>query len=172
MLNSISWSDFFIAVGIVVIAYYAITILLLYSHEIKTFLKGKSGNAISEEQRDSATDVLGTTRSTVKPAAKAQPVSTPNDPEHQGNQPSSETSDEELLTGAVSDLLDEIKSKIKTLEGWRKDEVLSVFRELLRKYPQLIGTIYQESINHFIANSCSEHFPWSLEPEEVQPLWP
>lgn len=173
MLNSISWSDFFIVVGVVVTAYYVITVLLLYSNEIKGFLKGKPKNSTSEEEHvDSTTDVLGTTKSMVKPPVRAQRISVPNDPEETNRKTTNESSDEELLTGAVSDLLDEIKTRIKTLEGWNKDEVLGVFRELLGKYPQLIGTVYQESINHFIANVCTEHFSWSLEPEEVQPLWP
>jgi hypothetical protein len=174
MLNSISWLDFCIAVGLITTAYYLITFLLLFSQEIKQLLKGRSEEKLEDnERRDTSTDVLGTTRSTVNTRLRedqpSQPFkTTPNDPQSR----ETEHSDEELLTGAVSDLLDEIKTKIHSLKDWNKDECLPAFAELLEKYPQLKSTVYQESINHFIANICSEHFQWSVEPEEISPLWP
>lgn len=181
MLNEISWSQYCIAICMLAGAYYVVSFLLLYSQEIKQFLKGSGKADHSEEDRTKELDdVLGTTRPAIKSTARPNDTKEdsqltrssglPNDPGSSARK-EDEGSDEDLLTGTVADLLEEIKAHLKTHEGWNKDEMLPAIRELLIKYPQLIGTVYQESISLFIANSCSEYFHWELDPEEVQPLW-
>lgn len=175
MLYSISWSHFFIAAGIITAVYYAITFILLFSDEVKSLMKGASKPVESTGLESGSTNLLGHAHPEPTRAIKEEFISSetldvvrsdqPEDPEF-----SSKSSDE-LLTGSVADLLDEIKLKLPGIAEWNKDEVFALIRELIMKYPMLKATVYQESINHFIANKCSDHFEWTVEPEEIGKLW-
>lgn len=176
MLNSISWSQFFIAIGIITTAYYVITVLLLFSHEIKSRLKGrKSESASGSKAKHRESNLLGKTHPEPKRVPREEYVSSdslnitrseaPDDPIQ------SPRHDDELLTGSVADLLEEIKTRFTSVTDWKQDEVLGLMRELLGKYSQLKGTVYQESINYFISTKFGDHFNWSIEPEEIDKLW-
>ena len=164
---------------VLISAYYVISGILLYSTEIKAFFKGQKESESREDREthrsDDRDEIMGRTRlSDDETVSRAESFTSEelNFSELQEAEEPFQTDTESLLVGTVSDLLQELKAIAEKISGWNKDEGLPLLREVLRKYPQLIGTQYQDSINLFIMNSCLEQVDWELSPEEVEILWP
>jgi hypothetical protein len=174
MFKAISWSEFLTAITLLLGVYYAAIAILYYRNEITDFLKGRSKpKQIKSTDDESSEDVMGSARFIDQHVPREERIATEdietisrND--HDFDAPETDA----LLVGTVADLLQEIKSQTDTIHGWKKDELKPFYQEILSKYPQLIGTQYQEAINLFIQNTCEEYCQVMFELHELQQLWP
>jgi hypothetical protein len=195
MFNSISWTEFLLAIGCLAGAYYFIVGLLCYQQEIVTRLKGvKSTPSIPEPlpSNEDADNLLG--------AIKKTPPA--NDPEDSDNvdqiedvddqiqlsdssaptnrEPAQEVhrreslGDNGLVLGSIADLLEEVKLILSLFgdEKPGKEDLASPLRALLEKYDWLVSTRYLIAINIFVYDLCKETCSEELTPQDVRSWWP
>lgn len=185
MLQSISWSDFFIAIGIALVIYYAFGGLVLFRKEFINIFKQRASNdsasdtQVDQNDSDESNDLLGTIRHAGSPHervpreekvdADSINVSPLQEPE-EAIELSKSSADDAVLT-TVSVLLEEIRVLSASLSKNTKQEAILLFKTILARYRQLIGTEYQDAVNLFIYNSCQEHCEFDLDQEEIETWW-
>ena len=171
MLNAISWSEFLIAIMLLLGIYYTATAIIYYRTEIGDLLKGRTKLKQIKPADELSEDVMGSARFIDQHVPREERIATEDievvSKEHDTEQPDADS----LLVGTVSDLLEEIRKLNDRIVSDRKENLIPVFRELLSNYPQLINTQYQEAINLFLMNTCQEHSNWELELHEAESLW-
>lgn len=172
MLQSISWSDFFTAVAVLVTLYYLFSVAVFYQKDFVHYLKNRGKSSQSDSDTTSMSDnIMGATHS--EQHVPREERIAPEDVQIISKRDDSEQTDSDsLLVGTVSDLLQEIRLLNENIQLQTKDELVPVFRELLAKYPKLINTQYQEAINLFIVNASQESGKWEFDSVEVESLWP
>ena len=183
MFNSISWQDFLTTLAIAAGSYYVITALLLFSGEIKSIFAQRQSKAIVaeelEDQNDSneSNDLMGKVKYETLVNVPHEKVVEPEEIETQPPREAEEAieakvlSPEALLVGSVADLLEEIKIILNELTTGNKDEIALLFQSLLSRYPQLIGTNYQEEINLFLLDALATHSAYGFELNEIKSWW-
>ena len=184
MFNSISWQEFLSAIGIVVAGYYAISTLLLYSEEIKFIFNQRQAKVIetdaNDDQNDSneSIDLMGSVKYETS-------VNVPHEKVVESNeinaQPLKEIEDaidsvmvntpDVLIAKSVAELLREIKTVIAELSQGSPEEITSIYRSLLQRYPQLTGTNYQDEISLFIYDSFSTEISHGFTLDEIKSWW-
>jgi len=184
MFNLISWQEFLSAIGIIVGGYYAITTLLLYSEEIKFIFNQRQAKVIetdaNDDQNDSneSIDLMGSVKYETQ-------VNVPHEKVVESNeinaQPLKEIEDaidsavvntpDVLIAKSVAELLREVKTIITELSQGSREEVTSIYRSLLQRYPQLSGTNYQDEISLFIYESFLTNDSHSFRLDEIKSWW-
>ena len=166
MLKSISWLQFLTVVSAVAVLYYVILALFYYRTEIQLLFSGKR---TKEEP----------TKSTVKSNSLVGKIREEEDIIEESTIGSDELNvadknQETTLLGPVADLLKELKGIIDTVaaENIDKAQCISLIKALLVRYPQLLNTKYQKSIDLFIYENGIDQFSFDLSMKEVQSLWP
>ncbi|NOT76994.1 MAG: hypothetical protein HOP08_18885 [Cyclobacteriaceae bacterium] len=187
MLQSISWQEFFTTISLIVGSYYAITVLLLYSEEIKFIFKQKKSNAISEilatDQSDSneSNDLMGKVKcmTTVnvphEKSVDAEDVEVKemvkkNEPEEPITV-STADAPEDTLAKAVAELLKQANSIIENFPPYDKEEAMLAFKPLFSKFPQLIESSFQDEINVYIQNGLFGNPNTQFEEDEIKSWW-
>jgi len=174
MLQSISWSEFFITIATLTGIYYGVTVFHFYGVELISFIKNEKYPATPKEtSMVDASPVMGMTRPeksfrVSREVKSADDLVVAPDREREDNPVDSES----LLVGTVSDLLHEIKSLRLETVSLLKDECVHSIHEILSRYPQLKNTQYQEAVNLFIMNTRQESGGWEFDLHEVDLLWP
>ena len=160
-----------------------ITVLLLFSGEIKSIFTQKQLKAITseelEDQNDSneSIDLMGKVKYETlvnvphENAVDSQEIETQPPREAEESIQAKVLSPEALLVGSVADLLEEIKIVLSELTTGSKEEIASIFQSLLSRYPQLIGTNYQEEINLFLLDALATHSAYGFELNEIKSWW-
>lgn len=192
MLQSISWQEFLTAVSLILGIYYTISTLLLYSGEITSIFKQKKRNSIDESgsigQSDSneSNDLMGKVKymTTVnvphEKSVDAEDVTVNNSDEqnlkvHDDAEESITISipdtPETTLTKAVSELLKQAKSILTEFPPRDKEEALLVFNPLFSKFPQLIGTNFQDEVNEFIHSALSSNTDIQFDLNDIKSWW-
>jgi len=182
MFKTISWEEYFYTSITIIGAYYAISILLLYSEEIIQKF-GRLGNKSSKSEKGSTLGLSNNLMGIVRSDQHIQRTNT-----HQNIVPAEEisiASDEvrnsedlasldRLLIGTVSDLLHEIEtlSKIISDNAGTKEDSIPMFQTLLSNYSQLSGTHYQEAIDRVIYDQCRSVCTFDVELTEIKSWWP
>jgi hypothetical protein len=166
MLNSITWLQFLTAISTIGAVYYAVLGLLYYRTEIQILVGGK-------RVKDKPTKSGGKSNSLVGKIREEEDVieesTIPSDELNVGEKNPATT-----LLGPVADLLKELKGIIDTAaaENVDKAQCIELIKALLVRYPQLLNTKYQNSIDLFIYENGIDQFSFDLSIKEVQSLWP
>jgi hypothetical protein len=192
MLQSISWQEFLTAASLILGIYYTISTLLLYSGEIKSIFKRKKANSIEEsiatDQSDSneSNDLMGKVKYmtavnvpheksvdaeevTIKESDKVElnrlddsedsvTISIPDSPEA-------------TLAKAVSELLKQAKSLLAEFPPRDKDEALLAFNPLFSKFPQLVGTNFQDEVSELIHSALSSNTDIQIDLKDIKSWW-
>lgn len=181
MLDSISWEQYLTVLALVVLLYYLISSLLLFSNELVSLFKQTSRRNVNrlnptlDQTSSDHGDLLGIAKIDVPHENKIssedivprpqreieEPVITPDAPSYSG-----------LVVGSVADILEEIKSLASGLAGSTHEEVAAMFRQLLSRHLNLVGTAYQESLNLVIVGELADKCSINLEPGEIATWWP
>ena len=185
MFESISWQEFLTTIAVAVGGYYAITTLLLYSSEITNIFKQKErkqfASEANDDQNDSneSNDLMGKIKSETEVnvpreksvSAEELQVQSSNENEETVTASRSNPSDT-LIIGTIADVLQEIKALTEVVKDSSKEEAGSLFKSLLSRYPQLVGTHYHEAVSLFIYDCCKQQCEFDLAPEEIKSWWP
>lgn len=145
MLNNISWGSYWTALTILAILYYALIVLLFYWHDLQQMLsaKGRLLTSGSSQSGDFAKEGISN-----------------ND---DGNDLPVEV---QSFTQEVGAYLEQAK-----YAGALKEEILFGAKQILKKYPSLKSSEYQEGINNLLLfeskNKCAIH----LNNEELRQVW-
>lgn len=185
MFNSISWQEFLTTIAVAIGSYYAITTLLFYSSEITNIFRQREPKQIAsetnEDQNDSteSNDLMGKVKyDTEVNAAREKSVSS-EELQVQSSNENEETiktslsnNADALLLGTIADLLQEVKVLAEVVSDSSKEETVSLFKSLLSRYPQLVGTHCQEAVSFNIYDSCKAQCEFDLELNEITSWWP
>ncbi|MBW7840868.1 MAG: hypothetical protein H3C36_14800 [Chitinophagaceae bacterium] len=143
----ISWSDYLLTAFLVLVFYYAAILLIYYRKDIKhKLLPAKT--PVSKPPIDS---VLFSSSSQEQGRDKLDAAS----------------------AAPMHSLVDELQAYVSQSgkEGIEKEDLTHGIKNLLLKYPDIQGSIFQEGITNLIAviaeNSCDVHF----SAEELSDLW-
>lgn len=187
MLQSFSWSEYFIVVLVLAGIYYCVILLVYYKNEIRHFLNH------------------GIARGRINPRSANQPVSQSTsevngDPDiliHESGdnwtaqeqaqnfisnhwQSASDVLKRELLEPEnsrlftfVHELMDEIGKVLKTAahKHYVKEELIKALQMKVSEYPMLLDTPFEYYINDFVANESSKACSVSLEDNELDRMW-
>lgn len=176
MLQTISWSLFFIVTAVALIIYYVIAGLFFFRHELLSIFKQ---NPLHHSNRDEPTDqpassnnLLGKIKHVDQSVPREEKVNAEEliiSPLQYAEQAVAQsTSEDEVLVNSIADLLEKIKTLTETFSGTSQEELLPLLKGLLSRYKQLIGSPYQDAVNLFIYNSCKEQFDFN----EINSWWP
>lgn len=185
MFESISWSDFFTAISIIVVGYYVISTLLLFSSEIVTIFKQKklaSTFPVSKlNQIDSLEDDDFMGRARYEPESHRELLREERtEAETLAIAPDQEedevidfiSQEEDNLRSATQHLIDEVRELVQVISGSSKEESVPLFQTLLSRAPQLVATSYQEAVNLAIYHSLKEQNLFQTELDEINSWWP
>lgn len=173
MFQSISWHEFLTVALIGGIGYYAVSSVVLYSEEIKSFFRnGRINLPGSDNTTDQIQNLIGAAKP--EPRAEWEPGSgdlqfAPLKKQEESVSPSNDP--DMLLVGSVADLVEEIKTLSKKTSTVSKEAISSRFKPLLLRYPQLSSTKYRETISLLISDTLKEHSPHSISHQEVDSWW-
>jgi hypothetical protein len=187
MFNSISWLEFLTAIAVVVIGYYVISTLLLYSGEITHIFKQNEPKQIDQETDDDQNssnehndlgDLLGKIKYETGVNVPREKSVTSEELQFQSSNESEEiivpvqsNQSDTLIIGTIADLLQEIKALAEVVSTSSKEESISFFKSLLQRFSKLRGTHYEDAVNVFIYNSCKEQCNFDLQPNEIKSWW-
>ena len=166
MLNSITWLQFLTVVSAIAVLYYIILALFYYRSEIQFLFTRRAPGKTPTPPPTKSSSLVGRIR------------------EEEGITEESTISSDELnlfesspdstLLGPVADLLIELKGIIDTVsaENIDKAQCIVLLKALLVRYPQLLNSNYQKSIDLFIYENGIDQFSFDLSMKEIQSLWP
>lgn len=185
MFESISWSDFFTAISIIVVGYYVISTLLLFSGEIVTIFKQKKlTNAFTvskSNQNDSLEGDGFMGRARYEPDSNGEVLrEEKTEAETLAIAPDQEedevidfiSPEEDNLRSATQHLIDEVRELVQVISGSSKEACVPLFQTLLSRAPQLVATSYQEAVNLAIYHSLKEQDLFQIEMDEINSWWP
>lgn len=186
MITSVTWEIFLNIAFFIVLGYYAITSLLLYSGELKVWIIRTAKRSPSDSSEPisapASNDIIGQVNrvdiaqwhtSTIVDKDIAinskDETQEPIKPLRQGTAASADN----LLVGSVADLLEEIKTLVQLIGEYKssKAESQSFFHALFLRYPQLVGTTYQEAINMYLLDAARNQFSFDVSPQEIASWW-
>lgn len=156
MLTGISWTDYFIVVGIALVIYYAFVSVKYYSGEIKDLLSGKR-------------------KLQFKPVPSAQSQRQYEKDVDQVQQEEGggfeETTDSEFAE--VEHLIERLKQVIE--DASRRKLIPEEFKQylamLLKEYPSVKQSPLRSSINELIISECQKYGTVTISEDEVELLW-
>lgn len=143
----ISWSSYLTNSFLLLVVYYAAIVLLYYRKDIML----KLSSVKSPEKKPPVDRALFASSSQEQGADKLDAAS----------------------AAPMHSLVDELQAYVSQSgkQNIDKDELTEGIKELLRKYPAIKGSIFQEGITNLIAviaeNNCSVHF----KADELSDLW-
>jgi len=189
MFNSISWEIYTTAALVIALGYYVITSLLLYSHELVRWVKSRSTSSNDLPSREpesisSQASVMGginrlegfIDQRTSSVNLDAIAVTSQDEIQEEIVLPKTSTASstsDHLLVGSVADLLEEIKTLIQLIAEYKssKPESQEFFHALFLRYPQLVGTTYQEAVSLYICETARDQVSFELTFPEVYSWW-
>lgn len=142
----INWPVYLAVCGVIAVIYYTAVLFRFYRGELfkaRKPLSPPKGQAFLFPQDQSRTD---------EPAINRQEVE---------------------LTHTVHDLADELRALLQQLaaQASGKDELLSAVLRLLKKYPALKGSGFQQPLTQLVATESENHCNIRLTADELAGLW-
>lgn len=181
MLQHFSWLAYAVTIALAAVVYYGYVLLKYYRAELAVFLQRLTGKPSSNERQTGdlllpELSVLGATRQDgvehiaqedLLFAAEADEL-----PAESLLHPVHTLTDAHLL-GELSAMIAETKTLIRVINesSESKENFEMLFRLIIQKYPELIGTPCEDQVNHFLLNEGAEHFPFSLSLNELKSYW-
>jgi len=146
MLKSISWTDYWIFVLVILAAYYITIACLYYLAEIKHILSGKSNLLL---QPYSSKKVFAGKYSVVNPESE-------ND-----------------LHPLVKECMDQIRNVVKEAaeNNLVKQEIIYSLQQLTSKYSVIGNSPFKSFITDYILIECDNYCSIHLDNEEVRKIW-
>lgn len=160
MLSGITWTDYFIGMGILITAYYAYVMIRYYPEELKSILR--SGQKQRSEQMTVSDMFIQT----------AEGYS--DDSEYATNEYDiMENAEEDNEFMQVEELVTSITNTVEkaSKNGMVKGEFKQMLRMVLREKPTVKDSPFRQSINDLIVSECSKYGTYTLSAKEVDVLW-
>lgn len=180
MLQSISWSEFVIAITIGLGIYYAAILLLYYAKDIAGLIRSKRQSSVNESgsyKSNEAPTLMGSVKD-FTPTDEESEFSGEHDDNHSIIEDDSDKvnwQSSSIVTNPIhrsfSQLLEEINTLAYIISKNSKEEISLLFETLLARYPQLARPHYQSSINQFIIEACQQYGEMTLTGEEINAWW-
>lgn len=154
MLKHISWSDYLLAVIVLLILYYFFIGVKYFSGEIKALLSGTGRLAFKA----------------ALPADSGR-YDPDNDSDQSAEKGFEETADDTFAE--VEHLIGRLKTVIADASQRKliREELKQYLRLLLKEYPAIKYSPLRSSINELILSECEKYRAVTLDEDEVELLW-
>lgn len=154
MLKNISWSDYFIAVAILLGIYFLLVGMLYFSGEIKDLLSGKRKLKFKA--------ALPNNNGTYSPDTEQN---------HHETDGFAKTTDDEFTE--VEQLIERLKAIIADASSRKliPQEFKQYLSVVLKEYPSVRYSPIRSSINELIISECQKYGTVTLNENEVELLW-
>ncbi len=156
MFTNISWTDYFVAVVLLLAIYYLFVGVRYYSADLKDLISGKQRpNFRVALPRDLSDESILSTEENY-----------PNE------SPAFETTADDDFA-EVEHLIERVKGVIADASGKKliPQEFKQYLHLVLREYPNIKNSPLRSSINELIASECEKYGAVTLSEEEVELLW-
>lgn len=155
MLANITWTDYIIAVVLVLVTYYAFIATRYYSGSIRAVLSGKQKLSFSSRSN----------------SLPAQEHLNGRELYQNDNLPISEQPDDEFAE--VEQLIERLKSVIADAANRKADsqEFRKYLHLILKEYQTIKKSALRSSINELITSECEKYTVAALSEDEVDLLW-
>lgn len=185
MFESISWQEYLSVITLLIVGYYLVTTLLLFSNEITNIFKQKQldfpvGETILYQSESNDTeDLMGKVRYETHEQQNVireekievdQLAFSADEVAEESIQVFDEL--EDSIKKSIQNIKEEVDALSQIVSGNNKEEVVSLFQSLLSRYAQFIGTHYQKEINQIIYNSHKVQSEFQIELSEINSWWP
>lgn len=157
MLTNISWTDYIIAVAILLAAYYFFVGMRYFFADLKNLVSGKSNlkfRAVIPDDTDESESFQSYEKkyNVVSPALET-------------------TSDDDFAE--VEHLIERLKSVIADASGKKliPQELKQYLHLVLQEYPNIKNSPFRTSINELVASECEKYGAVTLSEDEVEQLW-
>ena len=157
MLTNISWTDYFIAVSILLTTYYLFVGMRYYSADLRDLVSGKRElkfRAVIPDDTDESESFQSSENN-------YNVVSTALET----------TSDDDFAE--VEHLIERLKSVIEDASGKKliPQELKQYLHLVLQEYPNIKNSPFRSSINELVASECEKYGAVKLSEDEVERLW-
>lgn len=156
MLTNISWTDYIVAVAILLAVYYIFVGMRYFLADIKHIVSGKSNLNFR----------VGISSDTVRESIQ------PSEKKSNGENPAFETTTDDDLA-EVEHLIERLKSVIADASGKKliSKELKQYLHLVLQEYPNIKNSPFRTSINELVASECEKYSAVTLSEDEVEVLW-
>lgn len=165
MINNISWTSYWYALFLLLVIYYAFVLWYYYRKYLFQLISNKFGKR-KFQVATTITSPSGILDGAKKNGHEFQPISHSTVTQSQ-EQPSCEIS---AMYQALSDEIRAYLQQASTADADNEELLISI-QQILRKYPAIKNSAFQQSIDFLIVfelkNKCSTY----LSIEEVSSLW-
>lgn len=159
MLNGITWTEYFVGMAVLMIAYYAYVLMRYYPQELKNLLSSGRNQQIGH---------LAPSEMFIQDEGYL------DDPEDDTNEydvvghadQDDEFMDVEELINSITDVIEKA-SKTGMVVG----EFKQFLRMVLREKPNVKDSPFRPSINDLIVSECEKYETYTLSVKEVDGLW-
>ncbi len=152
MFTQISWTDYLLAVSILLAIYYLFVGVRYFSGDLKALLAGKR-------------------KLTLKPSGFPQNEPLQNEVSEDISVTTDEDSDDEFAE--VEYLIEKVKAMIEDALGKQlvKEEFRQYLRLVLKEFPSVKTSVLRPSVNELIVSECEKQGIGAFNEEEVDALW-
>lgn len=156
MLTNISWTDYIIAVAILLAAYYFFVVMRYFFADLKNLVSGKSNLKF----------MVGISYDTIGESIQ------PSEKNYNGESPAFETTTDDDFA-EVEHLIERLKSVIADASGKKliPQELKQYLHLVLQEYPNIKNSPFRSSINELVASECEKYGAVTLSEDEVEQLW-
>jgi len=155
MLKNISWSDYWIFIGITLVVYYASVSALYYLNEIKQIFSGNSSLRLklNHSKRFVITNLDNKGNYSNTDNISSQPV---ND-----------------INSVVSEYMNEIKSLLQQAahNNLIRQEIIYSLQQLANKYFSIRDSPFKSFITNYIFIECYNYCSIHLDEDELKGMW-
>ena len=157
MLTNISWTDYIIAVAILLAAYYFFVGMRYFSADLKDLVSGKRElkfRAVIPDDTDESESFQSSEKN------------------YNGESPAFETTTDDDFA-EVEHLIERLKSVIADASGKKliPQELKQYLHLVLQEYPNIKNSPFRTSINELVASECEKYGAVTLSEDEVELLW-
>lgn len=156
MLTNISWTDYIIAVVLLLTAYYFFVGMRYFSNDLKDLVSGnRKLNFKAAQPHDSGDENILSSEE--------------NYPEES---PALETTTDDNFS-EVEQLIERLKSVIADTSGKKliPQEFKQYLHQVFQEYPNIKNSPLRFSINELVASECEKYGAVTLSEDEVEQLW-
>jgi hypothetical protein len=155
MATHITWTNFGIAVLVILVSYYILLGIYCYAQEIGQIVKNKSQTPnplwVADEEEDFSTPIVES--SSIEEETRFQ---IPDD-----------------TAQNVEILIDQLKEGVVFASEHEYQELAykAHLKSIIQQFPQLKESAYEPAINEFLIKECEKYGSRTLSEEEVMQLW-